>query len=227
MLADGNVEAFAARDSVIVARGVVRIHGLTARSVIAAGTLVQIQGHDGLAGNLDASVIASRGWAYLNVTHCTLVAAPAGVTIGGRLQVTNDLWVINGPVPGIAHATAQRRPRAWAIAASIFRICRWRRRLEHPLDSKLRVLTLTYSPIKAADAPFPSSRRAEPAAGVTFEYEGRRLIADLGRPIVDEAGAAVQALRGWKVSWIGASSVVFSGPEADAVVAFASTPAAP
>ena len=51
-----------------------------------------------------------------------------------------------------------------------------------------------------------------------LELPGRRYVADLGQPIVDEAGAAVEPLQGWKLTFATDKFAILSRDRSDALV---------
>ncbi len=54
--------------------------------------------------------------------------------------------------------------------------------------------------------------------GIVFRYGGRRYVADLGQPIVDEAGAAIEPLQGWMLTFATDKFAVLSRGGSDALV---------
>lgn len=235
ILADGDVDVAIARNSVIVARGIVTIHGISAACVIAAGTLVKVGDFDGQPANPgNGSIIVSRGWADLGRRASgTIVAAHEGIVTGD----TTGAIFINAPVPqppvppaggrggfvgGFGRRdTASRSIKVPDLPLEALRI--------HPLGEKLKVLGVLYG-----DAPTASTPRGAPRPPPTtisalnrgglepttiiFQFEGRRYFADVGRPILDEAGDPVAALQGWKLIWLANQLAILSGPEAVTVL---------
>jgi len=218
VLADGNVEVLTATDSIIIARGVIGINNFSAGSVIAAGTLVRGGDFDGKAPDTaNGSVIVSRGWVEIGKTYGTLVAA--GVGIVTTEMTPKNLWCINAPAPaerinafGPQRSSGNRSISVPNLPLEALPL--------HPLGEKLKVLGVMHSRVQVRQRALTRTADRYQPTGVVLEFEGRRLMAELGLPIADEAGQIVSALRGWRVSSVSDKLVILSGAEADAFVRF-------
>jgi len=207
ILASGNVDVDVVRNSVIVARGVIRVHGFSEGSVLVAGTMVILGEHDGSAGK--GSVILSRGWADLGeAAHGTIVAAGKGISAGQ----TEGAMFVNAPLPVLQRGfVIDSRSRSVRVADLPLESCP-----VHPLSEKIKVLGVMHGMVKSGQR---SGRRPTvgPAAAI-LQYGGRRYIADLGQPILDESGKPVAALANWKLHGITNSQAIFSKPGNDFVL---------
>ena len=230
IFADGNVDLGRADNSVIVAGGAIAIHGSSSGNVFVAGTLVTVDGFDGQPANVGAgSIIVSRGWVTPGSRSIgTIVAAHEGIFTGD----TQYALFINSPVPQPAQAAPGRGGGGGAFAPArdtgsksikvpdlpleALRI--------HPLGAKLKLLGVLHgaappTPRGAPRAMLPPrslsdlNRSGLQPTAVIFQFEGRRYFADLGQPIVDEAGAPVAALQGWQLLSLANKLAILSGPE--------------
>ena len=186
ILADGNAEVGFAESSIIVARGVVSVAHCN-NSVIVSGTFVEVA-HDGngLRDAAGGSTVLCRGRA--NISHCTgtLILAQEGATVSHARGATFF---------GLEPKTSSRD--AGCKVLKLPPDFPLEPRTEDPLEKKIEVL----GSVKPK--------------GLVFRVEGKRVVADLGQPIVDEAGAAVAALAGWRLSFVGDEVAAFSNGEVD------------
>lgn len=231
IFADGDIDLGRADNSVIVAQGVVTIHGSSSGCVIAAGTLVNTGGFDGGPGNAAAgSIIVSRGWVALGArSYGSIVAAHEGVFAGD----TQGALFINSPVPQPAQGARGRG--GGALGALVPARHTGNKSIKvpdlpletlqiHPLGEKLKVLGVLHGDAPPAPrgvprtVPSPGSfsalnRGALQPTAVIIQFEGRRYFADLGQPIVDEAGTPVAAVQGWKLISLANKLAILSGPQ--------------
>jgi hypothetical protein len=86
--------------------------------------------------------------------------------------------------------------------------------LIHPLSGKIKLLGI----IQADAKDDILSRIRTQVSGIVFRLDDRRYVANVGEPIVDEAGNPVESLRDWKVTHGSARLAVFRNGDAEAVV---------
>lgn len=206
ILADGDVEALIPRDCVIIARGVVTASGAR-NCVIVAGAAV-IATHDGDSRNPDSgSVIVSRGWVDLASAHGSILVGQAGVTVG-RSQGARFL---NAEVPkaldGFDHHRDSKSFTALDLPVESLPI--------HPLSVRMKFLGIVQAQAAQDD---PLSRVRQQASGVVFRLDDRRYVADVGAPIVDEAGKPVESLQSWTLSHASERTAIFRNGDAEAVI---------
>jgi hypothetical protein len=216
VLADGNVELSRIDGCVIVARGAVTAHASSANSVIVAGALVKLGQYDGNPGNTtNGSLIVTRGWADLGAAYGTMVVAPEGITVGrseGAIFINSPVpqpAVLLGGVPAVARDRGSRSVKAPDLALEALP--------SHPLGQKVNVTGVLRGEAPAGAGAFSRVRNPTGCTALVFRFEGKKYVADMGEPIVDEAGHPVPALRGWKLGAIGHGRAILSGPDADAV----------
>jgi hypothetical protein len=205
VLADGNVEALIPRDCVIIARGVVTASGAK-NCVIVAGTAV-VGTHDGDAGIVTGgSLIVSRGWVDVTSAHGSLIAAQMGMTVGRSEGARFFNAEVPPPLNGFDRHRDSKSVRAVDLPVESLPI--------HPLAARMRFLGTVQAEVPE-DA---ISRTRRNASGVVFRLDDRRYVADLGEPIVDEAGEPVEPLRDWTLIHASERMAVFRGGEAEAVI---------
>jgi len=104
----------------------------------------------------------------------------------------------------------------------------------------VKVLELPLEPIPATSATSRFTilsvlhgQRAAPAAlpgrmdqvfaprGIVFRFDDRTHVAEIGEPIVDDEGRAVESLREWRLSCVNSRFALLVGPESNAVIRFA------
>ena len=212
ILADGKVNLNRAEGCVIVARGPVKIDA-SEYCVAVSGVYVDIARLDGQPGNTNnGSVIVSRGWANLRSTYGSLIAALEGTSSSS----THGTIFVNAALVG-SSARPLRVPDLPLEPLPA-----------HPLAAKLKFLGIIradggkYSvrlPVVAADGSETSGH-----LGIVFRYGDRRYVAEPDKPILDEAGQPVEALRDWRVSLISESVAIFSSATADVPVRLADAP---
>ena len=214
VLADGDVSVNVARESVIVARGVVTVNGFSQGSTIVAGTLIKIAQFDGQPGKTDGgSVIVSRGWAEIGTTaYGTIVAAPEGAILNSTQNVT----FINTVMSGRDRGGSQTVKVPDLPLGSVPR---------HSLGAKIKVLGIVKSAALPQSPALPGAfigaarlQGGQPPQGIVFQFENRRYVADLGQPIVDEAGNPVAGLRDWKLTHIADAMAILRKAEIEAVL---------
>jgi hypothetical protein len=210
ILASGDVDVDVVRDSVIVAGGVITIHGSSEGSVFVAGTMVILGEYDGSAGRDErGSVVVSRGWADLGErAHGTIVAAQKGISAVS----TEGAVIVNGPLPATQRGAAiDIRGRSVRVADLPLES-----HVIHPLSTKIKVTGVMHGPVKTSAS--QGGRVTVAPAAAIIQLDGRRYVADLGQPILDEAGKPVAALADWKLHAITTSQAVFSKPDAGIVL---------
>jgi len=211
ILASGNVDVDVVRDSVIVARGIIKIHGFSEGCVLVAGTMIIAGQFDGQPGREEkGSIFVSRGWADLGETaHGTIVAAEKGISA----VRTEGAVFVNAPVPapqrGFPVDSRGRSVRVTDLPLESSPI--------HPLSTKIKVTGVMHGMVKSFGQRGGGRTAVGPAAAI-LQFDGRRYIADLGQPIVDETGQPVAALVNWKLHAITDTLAIFSKPGADFVL---------
>jgi hypothetical protein len=221
VLADGSVEIESARGCVIVARGAITVRSMSSYSVLVSGVFVKIAQFDGeprVATN--GSLIVSRGRAEIGTAYGSLIVAPDGVGLT-RASTARDAVFINTPLPPnprIAAPGAAAPPVGRAIQANDLPL---ERMSKHSMAAKLELLGVVKTEATQRPGLIPMLGNEMQPAGVVFRYDGRRYVADLGQPIIDEAGEPIEPLQGWKLTFAGDRFAVFSRDDADAIVEFA------
>ena len=233
VLADGHVELNQAVGCVIVARGAVKLQR-SEYSVIAAGLLVEI-GTDGRANDAaNGSIIASRGWARLQRAYGSIIAAPEGASV----ESPQDTFFLNAAIVNGGFG------RSDGIEAKSLKVPDLP--LEplpaNPLAKQLQAVGII-RPDAGQRSSIPGGMIADgraavgaPAAfgagfgrggaaappvvdlGIVIRYDGRRYVAPIDQPILDEAGQVVEALRDWKLVQRTGSLAIFSSPTGDLAV---------
>lgn len=201
ILADGNARISFANDCVIVARGAVYVaHGRG--NVIVAGHFVHVS-HDGHArpmrnpaarggivhapgGRLamevvePGSVIACGGVVDISHAHGTVLIADQGL----RVSHANSCRLVDRPDDAvIGHQNDCRDVAAPGLSVAL---------PPHPIGARVRVEWLA------------------PTRGVVFHFGDRRYVADLNKPVTDEAGKPVAELEGWTLSFCDQGYALFS-----------------
>jgi hypothetical protein len=216
VLSDGNVLVDGLENCVVVARGAVSSNS-SVSSVIVSGAYARITS-DGEPRNLDnGSLIVSRGWAYIQNIHGSIVLAPEGVTIGtmvdGGIFVNSTLVLRDSFSP-----TSQRKPRSIKV-----------RNLpiddlpEHPLSKQITIQGVIYP--QAIEPPdrlqgfMNNNNNPKPRpTGVVIKFDGRRYVVNLGKPILDQSEQRVKTFTGWRLSYLCNELAIFSSSDADAIV---------
>ncbi|MCI0359091.1 MAG: hypothetical protein L0211_11485 [Planctomycetaceae bacterium] len=185
VLADGNAEVSFARNCVIVARGVVSISHCS-NSVVVSGTAVEIGHENGLRDAGPGSMVLCRGRVDIAHSRGTFILAHEGATVSHANGTT-----FVGPEPKTSHRDATckviKSPLGFPVEP----------RPADPLESKIEVLG------------------AVKPRGLVFRFAGKRYVADLAEPIVDESGLAVAALAAWKVTFVGDEFAALSNGRVD------------
>jgi hypothetical protein len=213
VLSDGNVELGRAYGCVIIARRTITVRQSSQYCVLAAGLNVTVSGYDGQPGSTEnGSVILSRGWVTIAGSYGSIIAAREGVTVSrphGTLFVNTEVpkqRVSNSAVPSksiqVADLSLERIP-------------------EHPLANRVEISGVVTLPDEASPLRLTLLRQWQDPTGVVFRFQGRRYVAGLQKPLVDESGEEVQGLKGWKLSHVDEKIAVFSTDEADAVLRIA------
>lgn len=187
ILADGNAELSFADSCVVVARGAVSI-AHASNCLVIAGAAVEIS-HDGngLPGPGAGSIVLSRGWIDVGHAKGTCLVAHEGAIVSHANGV-----IFVGPEPKTSHRDAACKVVKLPLAFPM------EPRPADALEGKLKVVG-TVRP-----------------KGLVFHFDGKRYVADVHKPITDEAGAAVAALAAWKVTFVGDETAVFSNGQVDA-----------
>ena len=215
ILCSGNVDVEVASNSVIVARGVITVHGFSRGSVLAAGTMICAGRTDGdlvltVRGEQGGSIMVSRGWVDLaESAHGTIVAAENGIHSKDFAEVLfvnapANLPARQFPVPDTTTRSIRVRDlplEAWPI---------------HPLRAKLKVTGVVHGlvPLPGAAPRAPAKSIIAPTA-VVLEFSGRAYVAEIGQPIVDEAGLPVAALAQWKLHSMTDRVAIVVSPDAE------------
>lgn len=213
VLADGTVEIGGADGCVIVARSTVTSTSITQRSLIVAGTLVKLS-TDGRFNTNDAgSLVVSRGWVDTGRSAFgTIIAAREGIQ-ATRFQ---GATFVNAAVPP---ARPERRAEAASRSVTADDLPLEGLQL-HPLGAEIKLLGF----LQGLATPegfgnfIPPDSSASRTIGIVFRLDGRRYIAEFGKPIRDESGQLVERLRPWKVTDVVKSLAIFSGGNVDMAV---------
>jgi len=217
VLADGHVEIDRAEGCVIVARGAVRLQ-VSAYCVIVSGLCVEGSMYDGRPNDAaNGSIIAARGWVRLQSAYGSMIAAQEGAIV----ESPRDALFVNATIAssgGLAGGGAK------SLKVPDLPL--------EPLPAnpvRLKVLGIVRpdtAPIVPASPAFGRGRGGllagapVPVAdlGIVIRYDGRRYIAAIGEPILDEAGQVVEALRDWKLALLTDSLAIFSNSNSDLAV---------
>jgi hypothetical protein len=209
VLADGSVNINSARNCVIVARGAVTTSS-SHQCVIVSGAYVSISIFDGDRRSISGSLVATRGWADINSAHGTIIAALQGTDVNEH----EGAVFVNAEVPPARARPLAAQPK---VSRSVHVPDLPLEPLHNdPLAAKIEPLGVIHGKIPVLGAPAPRFR-VEPT-GLVFRFEGRRYVADLGKPIVDEGSQTVEALREWTLTYGGDRLAIFRKNDLDAVV---------
>jgi len=216
VLADGAVEVEAANGCVIVARGPVTIRSMSSHCVIVSGVYVKIARFDGEPTNtVNGSLIVSRSRAEIGDAYGSFIAAHDGVVVSSA----RDARFINMSVPGLLRPSprpANPNSGGQKLQVPDFPLESFPR---HAMAEKMEFVGIITT--EAAVRPgFSRIRSESQTTGIVFRFAGRRYVAELGQQIVDEAGDAIEALRGWKLTLAMDKFAVFSRDTSDALVEF-------
>jgi hypothetical protein len=224
ILVDGNATISHVENSVVIARGTIKIESGSGNCVLVAGIGFKGGERDGGGRSGLGSVVVARGWAELaSSADGTIVAANAGVSHPDNLglsRLTNSIF-INAPVPqvglrgrgfgGVARDNGNRSVRVANLPLEELPV--------HPLAAKFKVLGVLHTVVKVQPGVLaPRSMTGPRPTAIVVQYEGRRYIADLDQPVVDEAGQPQPALAGYRLTTIATPYAVFSKPDADLVL---------
>jgi hypothetical protein len=206
VLADGNVEVMMVENSVVVARGCVSAT-MARGSLIVAGSYVQLSMAGAPNGAPeDNNLIVTRGWADVRSAYGTIFVAGEGATTS-RAQ---DCIFVNAEPPAVRlpaiRANTTRSVKIADLPLEPLTV--------HPLSARIELLGMIQT---RDDGPLPNRSEMQ-HAGIVFRFDGRRYVADIGKPIVDEAGTPVESLRGWKLTHAAGSTAVFDNGAAEAIV---------
>jgi hypothetical protein len=224
LLADGSVRIDGvAEGCVIVARSTISISNFSKSSVMVAGISISVAGFDGAPGGTgEGSLMVTRGWVETgSSSYGSIVAALEGVSMS-RLQ---DTLLINRDVPEAPNGLPVTAKRLQIPAFPLEPLP------DHPLNAKIKVLSLIQLPPTPPAVVAPGgfaapafaaaggrSTRISLAGGMVFRFAGRRLVADVGEPIVDEAGNPVEGLQNWKLSFANDRFAVLTTGATDAII---------
>jgi hypothetical protein len=199
ILADGNARVSFANDCVIIARGAAYVaHGRG--NVIIAGHFVHVS-HDGQrqpvrnaagqgfvrgANGMPQMEVSAGGvivcGGVIDVSHANGTVLAAGKAL--RVSHANGCTFVNQP----ADAAISRQTDSREAAAPALRVVL----PPHPLGERVRMDWLT------------------PQKGAVIRFQDRRYVADVGKPITDEAGQPVAALQGWTLSFCDQGYALFT-----------------
>lgn len=221
VLADGKVSVESAHDCVIIARGAVTVKH-SQGSVIVSGVHVSIPMLDGVPNDAKrGSLLVSRGRVDVRSTYGSRIVSPAGFD-ADRSPLNRDLVLINTPAkpvnPAMAALFAGRGapPVMVQIPGLPLDLLP-----EHGMSNKISLLGAVHAERQVQigfGAPVIRSRADVVPVGAVIRYQGKRYVADLDQPIVDEAEEVVAGLRGWTLTFVDEKTAIFSSGEADAVV---------
>lgn len=217
VLADGHVEINRAEGCVIMARGAVRLQA-SAYCVIVSGLYVEVSTYDGQPNDaFNGSIIATRGWVSLQSASGSIVAGLEGATV----ESAQDACIVNA---AIARGDSN-------IGAKTLKVPDLP--LEplpaNPLRARLKVVGIVRADTTPAVPVRPAfgGRGGGPAPvdlGIVVRYDGRRYLAAVGEPILDEAGRVVEPLREWKLALVSGSLAIFSSATGDIAVRLRGNP---
>ena len=175
-----------------------------------------------LAGSLTANpatqtpdIILSRGLAEISMaSYGSLIAAAGGI----RLESCQNTTFLNAEIQG--------RDRGGSRSIHVPTLL-LERPPAHPLSAKIEVLGVVSPPPappaaagvgRGAFLPDRLGRGNLNFTGIVFRLDGRRHVAAVGEPIVDDAGQPVETLRGWQLAFASEKVAIFRNGESDAVV---------
>jgi hypothetical protein len=191
VLADGNADVSFADNCIIVARGVVSV-GHCNNSLIVSGTAIEIS-HDGNLGRGEraGSVVLCRGSVDIAHANGTCIVAHEGSTISHASGVA----LVGGPtapprergIPGDTPNASAKLPPGFPVEP----------RMPHSMEKKVAVLG------------------AVQPKGIIFRFAGKRYVADLHQPIVNESGEKVAELEKWQLAHVGDEIAVLSDGDVD------------
>jgi hypothetical protein len=228
ILADGTVEVDSARGCVIIARGAVTVRSMSTYSVIVSGVYIRIAQFDGEPRNTtNGSLLVSRSRAEIGTPYGSLIVAPDGVAMT-RVSSRSDPVFINTPAPplpraALAGAAAAMFGQAPPPAPPSGKVVKapdlpLERMPKHPLSAKIELLGENKSDPAARPGLISPFGADSQGTGVVFRYGGRRYVADLDQPIVDEAGDPVSPLEGWRLTFAAEKFAVLSRDSSDALI---------
>lgn len=208
VLADGHVRLRGGADGcVIIARGPVLLERSLGNVVVSGGCVVFNNGDGESRNPANGSVIITHGWVDMaRGGSGTIIAAQRG----GYAGLEEDTLHVNWPLAS--------RPRSTTKLVMVPDLP-----LEssppHPLAAQLKCESALWVDVKK-DIQRRSLLRggAREPFGVVFRYNDRRYVAELDRPITDEAGQPVEGLKGWQLSYVANPLAVFTKDSADVVV---------
>jgi hypothetical protein len=210
VLADGNVAIESAEGCVIVARGAVRLQQ-SSYCVIVSGLCVEVSSDGQPNDTANGSIIATRGWASLRIAYGSFVAAPEGATV----ESPRDVFIVNAAIAsGEFESASAKTLQVPDLPLEPL--------AENPLRAQLKVLGIVRpdtAPIVRAGPPFGRPRGGAPPPpadlGIVVRFGGRRYLAAIGQPILDEAGRVVEPLRDWQLATLTDSLAIFSSSASD------------
>lgn len=185
VLADGSADISYAENCVIVARGVVSIAHCS-NSVIVSGTAVEISHENGIRAMGPGSMVLCRGRVDIGHSHGTFILAHEGASVSHAHATT-----FFGPEPTTSHRDGDCKVIKLPIGFPV------EPRVTDPFEKKIEILG------------------AVKPKGVVFRFDGKRYVADLNQPIMDEGGIAVAGLAGWKVTFVGDEMAALSNGQVD------------
>lgn len=207
VLADGSFSAASAEGCVIVARGTVQLLK-SEWSVIIAGVQVDLTTSDGKIGEREnGSLIATRGRAAMQGAYGTVLYTGEGAIVGiPQLAVFINAAIV-GNAPSLARSVKIKDFPIDDLPV-------------HPFAERLKFVGLISTrPMEIGRMPVLQERDGlSPLLGIAFEFDNHRYIAEVGKPILDEADQPVVVLADWRLSYASDWLAVFSSDEADAVV---------
>jgi hypothetical protein len=218
ILCDGNLEIPIPRDSIVVARGVVKTSGAR-NCVIVAGSYIGAE-HDGDPGMPTAgSLLVSRGPVDVRSANGSTLISGLGI----QADRSEGAVFVNQPLPVELQAfPLHKDPRSVEIANLPLEPL--------PQAALAEKLTLLGTIITPPPPPKPVglggfrlppnafSRGSGNFTGAVVRFDKQRYVADLNQPIVDQAGQPVEALAGWELTFATDRVALFSRDGSDALV---------
>jgi len=221
LLADGSVEVEGLRGCVVVARGAVHVRMVSEYSVIASGAFVKITLIDGDPRNpANGSLIATRGWADVGTPHGSLIAALQGVSISRTAG--SGTVLINTPPPDMTRALGGRGNDLKSLKITDLSLEPLRQPSHTGTMAFLGAVRGERTLVRNLGGPIVREQKEMAPVSAVIRYEGRRYVADLDQPIVDEAGQPVVALQDWKLTFVDEKIAILSSDISDAVLRLAS-----
>lgn len=220
VLADGKVSIENAQECVIVARGPVTVKH-SQGCVIVSGVHISVPMFDGVPNDTKGgSLLVSRGRVDVKMAYGSKIVSPSGFDqTPGLLQ--RNIVLINTPTKPLDPAMAALVARNGA-PAEVVKIPNLPLELlpEYGVSNKITLLGAVHAQrqIQIGFGPVVRNRTEIGAVGAVIRFQGKRYVADLDQPIVDEAGEIVAGLRGWVLTFVDDKSGIFSSQDADAVV---------